>query len=361
MKQSSRWFVIIAVAVMLITVLAGIKFFQIQAAIAFGKSFPEPSETVTAVTVVPVESSKSVTTIGEVVAPQAMELRNELEGKIAAVPAAAGARVKQGDVLLQLDVSEESAKLKAALARVELADLDLRRARKLYTQKTVSEEQVDKAQADYDIAQADAQALQALIDKKTLRAPFDAFIGLHSLEPGEYLQANSLIATLVGINSFVWIDFSLPLEQAVLTPGAMLDVWSERENRLLGQAVVIARDAAVSSSSRTLRFRARLQSETLPLPNAVVKLRVPLTESVEFVVPATAVLSDAMGDYVYLLDADSSGKGYRARRQGVSVSKVTEQQAMIREGLKAGDLVAAEGAFKLRNKLLTFVAASAEH
>ncbi len=41
-----RWLVVVAVCLSVFLILALVKFLQIRAAIAFGESFPEPSETV---------------------------------------------------------------------------------------------------------------------------------------------------------------------------------------------------------------------------------------------------------------------------------------------------------------------------
>src|SRR5690554_2884798 len=82
---SRRWLITLVACLAIFAVLGGFKFLQIRAAIEFGKSFPEASESVEAVVVDSLLSSSYVTTIGEIVSPQSVELRNELEGRITAV------------------------------------------------------------------------------------------------------------------------------------------------------------------------------------------------------------------------------------------------------------------------------------
>jgi len=66
--------------------------------------------------------------------------------------------------------------------------------------------------------------LEAAIDKKTLRAPFDAVVGLHDIEAGEYLAANTAIVMLMGTNDFLWVDFDLPLAQVSVDIGGTVEV-----------------------------------------------------------------------------------------------------------------------------------------
>lgn len=350
-----RWLITLCACALLFLALATFKYTQIKAAIAFGESFPEPSATVEAIIASPSLSDNSIHTIGEVIAPRSVDLRNELAGRIAAINFQSGQRVLKGDVLLQLDVLEETARFKAAQANVKLAKLELQRLQKLLKNKTVSQDQVDQSQAKFDIAEANASELAALIAKKTLTAPFDAIAGLHELDPGEYIQSNTHIVTLVGINDFVWIDFNLPIAQATLTVGSEIQLTLPGFDEQIFTAELIAKDSTVSSSSRNLRYRAKLFiSEYIPA-NTIVNIALPGPQKTIFKLPVTALLKDQLGHYIFILKAEKNADTYRAERRSVIVDSQNEQMAAITQGLNHGELVATHGAFKLRNKLLAYV------
>jgi membrane fusion protein (multidrug efflux system) len=277
-----------------------------------------------------------------------------LEGRITAVNFASGGRVDKGDILLQLDISEESARLKAAAARANLARLDLERFTRLFASKTVSEEQVDQARAEFDMASASVNELQAIIAKKSLKAPFAAVAGLHQLEAGEFLQANTPIVMLVGINDHAWVDFNLAITQGTVDIGSEVGVVAPGGRGDGVPAVVIARNPAVSASSRNMRYRAKISANPLLPPNSVVNIRIPIGSEQQVQVPATAVLRDELGAYVFVLDAEANG-AYRARRQSVTVGREEDQMVGVSGGLQVGSLVATDGAFKLRDNLLTHV------
>ena len=76
-----------------------------------------------------------------------------------------------------------------------------------------------------------------------------------------------------------------------------------------------------------------------------------------FRLPATAVRRSSFGAFVYLLESAETDAAapYRAVRKQVTVARAEGDQVVITEGLKAGDLVAALGAFKLEQGLLVHV------
>lgn len=361
--NAKRWIITLSLCALVFVALATFKVMQIRAAIAFGESFPEPSQTVEAANVQLTQVQSRITTIGTVVAPQTVDLRNELEGRITAINFRSGNRVNAGDILLQLDISEENARLNAAQARAKLAELDLKRIRKLRQNKTVSEERLDQAEAQFDIARADMAGLKATIEKKTLRAPFDAYTGLHQLEVGEFMSANTVVTRLVGINDHLWVDFSLPLNQSQLELNAAITVLPNNAQQTLAEGVVIARDSVVSQNSRNLMYRAQIPHKSQLPHNTIVNIEVPIAnEKTALTVPASAIRNDALGSFVYLLNEDKDNNGYRAQRQTVTLAPATDTLegeshliATVTDGLQEGQLVAANGSFKLRQQLLVFV------
>jgi hypothetical protein len=124
-------------------------------------------------------------------------------------------------------------------------------------------------------------------------------------------------------------------------------------------AKVISAEPAIDEGSRTRGYRALLQDAGARLsPGAVVDVAVQ-TGIIEGVIrlPATSVRRTNFGAFVYLLKGAEAGAAapYRAERQPVSVARAEGEQVVITSGLKAGDLVAALGAFKLQEGLLVNV------
>lgn len=346
-----RWSIAVSACVLLTGALATYKVLEIKAAIAQGEAFPEHSETVNSASTKAVIYQPTREVLATVVAPQRIELRNELAGKVSRVNFTSGSSVKKNQVLLELDSSNESAQLAAAKARFKLAQSTWKRSQKLRKENSISAETYDKAQAEYLTTQAEIANLEATINKKKLRAPFSAQTGIHNLEVGQYLQNNTLITSLIGVPGYVWLDFYLPQGSHPIALGADVEV---TEN-VFGK--VIAREAEVSSTTRQMKYRAQLtvNEDTHLSPNSVINLRVPNGDEVNAIeVADTAVGHDRYGAYVYKLNPEA--EAFRAERIGVTVLTKNNGRVILTDGIQAGEKIASLGTFKVYPGLKVYVA-----
>ncbi len=363
------WLLVVVVCIAVAAAIGFYKYSEIQASIAQGKAFPEPVESVELYVVEQILRTPSLTVTGEVVSAQSAAVRSELNGRIVFVGFAPGARVTSGQVLLRLDTSEEIAQLAEARATQKIAKLALDRSARLVKSGAGSVESRDQALAQFEGAGARVRALTALIDKKTLRAPFAALAGLHQLEPGQYLDAGDVVAELIGLTDRLWIDFSLPQEHANINVGSSVKVSSQVSPQALS-ATVIARAASVNVRSRNLTLRAELPSSgTLLLPGMLVNVSIVLNDTLTAtVVPATAVRRDAFGSSVYVLTevVENGEPKTRAKKRPVVISNIVDPDqsadlVVVISGLRVGEQIAALGAFKLRDgSLVQAHAANAE-
>ena len=359
-----RWGLLLLLCLVVLAVLGGLKYLQVTRAIAFGKSFPERSETVTAVIATAGTSQQWYRTIGEVRATKFIELRTEVDGKIVSIGFEGGSSVVAGQQLLLLDSAEERAQLQATRAQLTLAELQLQRLEELRRGNLASQNDYDKAEADKDVLLANAAALAATIEKKSLVAPFDAQTGLHTLQVGQYLAANTLITDMTGGEDEVWIEFKLPQGKASPAIGDVVQISSRSLSDETLRATVIAADASVDPRGRSRGFRALLKNPPEAIrPGSVVDVEV-VTGVLEgvFRLPGSAVRRNNFGAFVYVLKEAEPGAiaPYRASRRQVTVGPADGEDVFVIGGLEAGERVAAIGAFKLLDGLLTHVAESEE-
>ncbi len=343
----TKWLLVIIILAGTIFGLYSYKASLQQAANEQAANMPEMAATVTAVQVVNMNYQKNIQVSGEVQAFKFLMLNNELAGEITRLNATSGQIVNKGQVLLELDHRDEDARLMAAEATLTLNQQTLNRNIKLHNNRGISEEQVDQARAAVQIAKADISAITTAIDKKTLTAPFTARIGIHSLEIGQYLDKNSQVLELVGVNDFTWIDFNLPQLYQELGLSSTVKISPINQDTVF-EAKIIAIDPQLSRQSRHLKYRVQLPSETLALkPNTLVSVIVPIAnETTLAVVPDLAIKRDALGNYVFVLETDEEGN-YRAKQVPVELGERHGEQVMILSGVTAGQLVANKGAFKL--------------
>jgi len=352
-KSVYRWFVAIVVVVLIVGGLGGYKWREVQAEMAAFQSQPEYAEIVETIAVTRTDFAQTVKAAGVVVAPQSIVLRNEISGKILSVNAEPGSVVQKGDIILQLENGAEQATLASQKAREKLAKSIFARNRRLNGSKIVSAAVLDRARAELDVIRAEITATGSALRKKQIVAPFDGVLGIHQIEVGQLLEANSLIAPLVGKTGYVWVDFSLPQFYGELPVGLDVGVRVIRAEQSADTmtGTIIAADSVVSASSRSLLYRVQVNDELLH--NTAVEVIIPVREFEALAeLPAIALQKSSTGSHVWALDPDEKAGGYRARRVTVSVEGQRDQNIYVSGELSEGQVVAASGSFKLFDGLL---------
>lgn len=337
----------------LVAILAMWKFTSINATNAAAANQPEPMEAVAAAVATEREHQPTTTAIGTVVAVRSITLRNELAGTVRDVRLTPGQVVEAGTVLVALDVSVEQAELDALKAQAVLAETTLGRVEKMGKSGAVSVMEVDSARAQRDVALAQIARTQAIIARKTIRAPFRAHVGIADVHPGQYLNEGTLLTTLQGVDDAVYVDFPVAQQvAAALRKDAAVQIATAAGATPVA-ATVLAVDARVDPSTRNALVRARVDDASRsPGPGASVRVAVPVgVTRTAVTVPVSAIRKGPEGDHVFVLQPDKNGK-LRAHLRRVDVGAMLGDDIVVEKGLSAGERVAASGSFKLREAVL---------
>jgi membrane fusion protein, multidrug efflux system len=338
------------------TALAAWKQSSIADSDAAAANQPEPMESIAIAVAQPREHRRTTTSIGTVVALRSITVRNELAGTVRQVSLVPGSIVPAGTVLVGLDVSVEEAELRALEAQAELTRTQYARMQRMTEQRAASEMELDTARAERDVALAQIARTKAIIERKTIRAPFRARVGIADVHPGQYLNEGTLLTTLQGVDDAAYVDFTVAQQVAgALREGSTVSVIAANDTQPI-RANIVAIDARVDPATRNAMIRAKVQDARLtPAPGASVRVQVPVGQTVNAVaVPASALRKGPAGDHVFVVAADKDGKS-RVHLRQVQVDGLTGDEVVIAQGLVAGEKVAASGSFKLREAaLVTF-------
>jgi membrane fusion protein, multidrug efflux system len=346
--------------VMVVSVGVGLgawKYTSIQETIAASANQPEPMESVTVALAKEVEYRPTATSIGTVLALRSITLRNELPGTVRYVNLTPGQIVDAGTVLVALDVSVEEAEMNAQEAQAALARTVLDRRNNLSHDRATTQEEVDRARADRDIALAQIARTKAIIGRKTIRAPFRARVGMADLHPGQYLNEGTELTTLQGVDDAVHVDFTVAQQIAAgLQQGDSVDISAVGQSPPIA-AKIVAVDARIDSTTRNAMVRARIEgAANAPAPGASVRVRVPIGMPRQAVaVPVSAMRKGPGGDQVFVIESDKNGKT-RAHIRQVESGAMLGDEVVIHAGLSAGERVAVSGSFKLREAVLVAIA-----
>ncbi len=345
----------VAGLVVVVAALTGIKALQIRALIKSGSEFSVPAETVSATEVRQETWESLMPAVGSVTAVQGVELRAELSGTVREIDFVSGATAAKGQVLVRLDTTSEQAQLRAAEAQAELARLNLERARGLYAQGVVSKADLDSREAEFLKTGGDVEVIQATITKKTIHAPFGGRLGIRSVNLGQFVNPGDAIVSLHSLDP-VFVDFSIPEQQLARVQRALdVRVMTDATPGRVFTGKVTALNPEVDASSRNVKVQATVANsdgDLRPGMFARVQLVLPETEPI-LAIPSTAVLHAPYGDSVFVISDvkdEKSGKTVKqVQMTTVRLGLTRGDFVAVTAGLKAGQMVATSGVFKLRN------------
>jgi membrane fusion protein (multidrug efflux system) len=341
------------VVVAILIGLAAIKTWQIHAMIAFGKTFMPPPETISSAVVHEENWQDTLTAIGSVNAAQGVIVSPEIAGTVSQIAFESGVTVNKGDLLVKLDTSSEAAQLRAVEAQMEFARLNAERTRQLRTDKTVSQSELDSAEATLKQFQANADEIRATIEKKNIRAPFSGKLGIRLVNLGEQLDVGKGIVSLQSLTP-VFVDFSMPQQNlSQLKTGQAVQVTCDAYPDQKFDGTLTAINPDLDSTTRSVTLQATFaNTNQLLRPGMFVRVEVILPEiKPVLTIPSTAILSAPYGDSVFLIESQvANGKtNLVVYQKFIRTGRTHGDFISVESGLKTGDKVATAGIFKLRN------------
>jgi membrane fusion protein, multidrug efflux system len=351
--MAKRMIVMLGVMVVVLTALGFIKYRQVESAVQ-AAAFQPPPEAVTSMVAQREPWPATMSIIGTVEAVHGVTVSADLPGTVERITFDSGRSVRAGDVLVQLDTSQERAQLAALEAQRDLARVNFGRMQQLVNEGVISRMEYDQAAAQQRATAANVAEIRATIERKTIRAPFSGILGIRKINLGQYLSAGSAVVPLQSLNP-IYVDFGVPQQAAgQVRVGSNLRVTSEDVGGKVFTGRVTALDSVVDEATRNVQVQATLA-------NPEGKLRPGMFVQVEAVVgashplitlPASAISYAPYGDSVFIITDLKNPKGqtYRGvRQQFVKVGGSRGDQVAIISGVKPGDEVVTSGVFKLRN------------
>ena len=354
MRLSLRVFITVIGLLIVLGTLGTIKGLQIKSMMAYSENFVPPPQTVTVASVTSSPWETSLRAVGSLQAVQGVMVSAELPGKITQIAFKPGTHVKAGQLLVQQDISAETAELQSAESQAALARKNLKRSQDLVKQKVVPTANLDDNQATYEQAAARVDLIRAAIDKKTIRAPFPGKLGIRQVNLGEYMDSGQHIVSLQSLNP-IFVNFQLPQREfARLSLGLKVRVIADALHDETIEGKITAVNPEVNRQTRNIEVQATISNpdERLrPGMYATVEVVLPAEDTV-LTIPATSVRYAPYSDSVFLVEPageNSDPKQLMLRQQFVRLGEKRGDFVVVREGLDEGQQVVTTGVFKLRN------------
>src|ERR1700722_1076548 len=304
--------------------------------------------------------------VGTVIAFNNVVLRSQITGPLIKVSFRQGETVHKGDVLAEIDPRPYKAQLDQAIAnrdrdqaQLDNAQANLGRYVPLEAKGFATGQLVDTQKAQVAQLQAAVKSDEAVIENAQvnlsytrLTAAIDGVTGIRQIDEGNIIHptdANGLV-DLTQIQPISLI-FTLPqtmfpeIQQEMDKGPVKVLAYSQDDKIRLDEGELLLIDNQIIQTTGTIRLRATFpNARRLLWPGELVNARLLLrTEPEGLTVPAGAVQQGPTGSYVYVILPDQS-----VQVRPVGVAQISEGQALINSGLKAGETVVVDGQYKLQ-------------
>jgi len=289
-----------------------------------------------------------------------VNLDARVKGYLTKIGFADGAMVKKGDLLfvIEQDTYIQEVKLKQAIFTE--AKSEYGRQKSLLKENATSQAAVDKALSQFQQAEANLTLAKINLGYTEIRAPFDGLMGRHLLDVGTYLDTTSKGVQLSTIQQIspIYVYFSIN-ERDFLKFEQGQDQNAERKSEVNTLPVYVGLQSEtgyphegvldyaanlISTDTGSLQLRAIFKNENYQLiPGLYARVMAQYGKPRQaLLIPQTAVLTDQVGNYVYILD-----DAKRAQRQDISLGQHFEKYVEVTKGLTTTSKVVINGFINL--------------
>jgi membrane fusion protein, multidrug efflux system len=321
----------------------------------FMSAMAPPPQTVSTVAAATQEWQPRIDAVGSLRAVNGADLAFEVSGIVKELHFHSGDDVAAGDLLATLRADDDIAKLAQLQATAALSEINRQRNLEQFKIKAVSQATVDSDAANLKSTKWQVAEQEAVIAKKTLRAPFAGYLGVRAVDIGQYISAGTTVVTLQALDP-IYADFFLPqqaLNQIQIEQAVTIKV--DTYPNLVFVGTITAINPKVDAATRNVQVRATLKNpDRRLLPGMYATVNVAAGEKQRYVtLPQTAVTYNPYGETIYLID--DKGKNPQgqpqliARQVFVTAGLKRGAQVAILSGVEEGQTVVTAGQIKLRN------------
>ena len=328
---------------------------------------PPPPSPVTAQTVGQTVVTSYQAYPGTVVPLQEVRLRAEVSGYVTDILFEEGQTVTKGKQLYEIDptvyksqYSEAQANVARATANYRQAQRDAERYTRLHEQDAIAKQQyenaltaLESAKTQLEAAQSTAKVAQTNLSFSRITAPLTGTIGISQVKRGDLVTPGQTVLNTLSTTDPMAVDFEvnekqLPrlLRRLEQPSDSVFTVQLPDGSDYDAYGTLLLIDRAVNRQTGTIRARLQLPNKHGYLRagmNCTVRVR-DRSDQPQLTIPYRAV-TQQMGEYFVFVVGDSS----KVEERRITLGQRVGDQAVVEEGLKAGERIAVSGTQKLKD------------
>src|SRR5271157_539493 len=282
-------------------------------------------------------------------------IMSDVEGWIFEINVKSGDFVKKGQTLMEIDPRRQAATVSnwesqraSKVANLQLAKVQLERAKGLFSSGVISKQDLDQAEATYDAANADVKSLDAQIHQQEVQlkyysvfAPVDGIVGDIPVHVGDRVT-NTTMLTTIDERRGLEVSLPIPSDRAKgLKVGAPVQILDANGNVILTTRVNFI-SPQVDTATQSVLAKApvdkaadRLRSQQL------VRARITWSTHPGITIPVVAV-ARVSGQFFAFVAEQKDGHDV-ARQIPLTLGEISGNDYTVLSGLKPGDQVIVSG------------------
>ena len=299
--------------------------------------------------------------VGTVEPEHSVQVRAQVSGLLQSVMFKEGDKVKQGQLLFQIDprtfeasYRQAQAQLARDMAQLENAKVQQDRLAPLLKREFITRQEFDVAVTSTKSLEATVAADRALMEQARIQvefsrihAPIAGRTGTLAVKSGNLVPAAGGGIPLVTINSTdpILVSFSIPerqledIRRQQNEKEMRIEIRPDQGGPAVAEGKLVFIDNTVTTQTGTVLLKTSVTNkEEILWPGQFVNVRIILKiEPEAVVVPEAAVQPGQDSSFVYVIDKED-----KVRVQPVKISRQIGGEVVIASGIKAGDQVITE-------------------
>jgi len=287
----------------------------------------------------------TIESLGTAVANESVNITAQVTETVKAINFEDGDKAMAGELLVQLNNTEERARVEELKANIEEAKRQFTRIADLRQSNATSEQLLDEQQARVKALEAQLDIAIAQLNDLQIRAPFSGLLGNREISIGSLVQPGTTISTLDDI-SVVKVDFSIAENHlGSVAKGQRLSATSVAYPGEEFEGQITNIDTRLDPVSRAIRVRATIGNEEGRLrPGMLLTVVVEKRVLNTLVLPEKALVPVEDKQFVYVV------KDGIAHQKEVLIGERRPGYVQIIEGVNIGDEVITEGTLRVRDQ-----------
>jgi membrane fusion protein, multidrug efflux system len=300
---------------------------------------------------------------GTISALNEIKLTSQVSGYVTGIYFKDGDKIQKGQLLYSIDAEVYRANLNQAEAALQVQEANLLKASKdadryheLDKHDAIAKQQVDYADAAFDVAKkqvaaakANVVSVQSNVKFASITAPFSGTIGISQVKKGTAVVAGQTVLNTVSTNNPIAVDFTvdqkdiyrfieLQQNKSNVKDSVFTLAFSTEIYPYPGEISFI--DRAVDPQTGTIKTRLVFPNDKGMLkPGMNTTVRVKNTSSKKSTIIPYMSVTEQLGEFFVYVVGDSS----KVTQRKVQVGTQIGENVIIRDGLNAGEKIVVKG------------------